>query len=123
MQLTFGDAEALDQRKPTSRERFLAEMNQMVLWKSLLALIAPILSEGRPSEPAALSTAVKLFAKVNAYLGRKGLSLRCGTIVDVALIAAPSSTKNRDGERDPEMRQTRKGNQWHFCIGAHWRRR
>ncbi len=63
--------------------------------------------------------AAKLFAKVNAHLGRKGLSLRGGTIVDAAIMAAPSSTRNRDGERDPEMRRTKKGNQWHFGMKAH----
>jgi IS5 family transposase len=61
----------------------------------------------------------KLLAKVNAHLSRKGLSLRGGTIVDATIIAAPSSTKNRDGERDPEMHQTKKGNQWYFGMKAH----
>ncbi|WP_147652127.1 IS5 family transposase, partial [Vulcaniibacterium gelatinicum] len=60
-----------------------------------------------------------IFERVNAYLARKGLSLRAGTIVDATIIAAPSSTKNRDGERDPEMHQTRKGDQWHFGMKAH----
>jgi IS5 family transposase len=46
-------------------------------------------------------------------------SLRAGTIVDATIIAAPSSTKNRDGERDPEMHQTKKGNQWYFGMKAH----
>jgi len=58
--------------------------------------------------------AAKLFAQVNAHLARKGQSLRAGTIVDATIIAAPSSTKNRDGQRDPEMRQAKKGNQWFF---------
>ena len=179
MQLTFGDAEALSQRKPTRRERFLAEMDQVVPWQSLLALIEPHYPKtGRPGrQPYPLATmlrihflqqwyalsdpgmeealydtpvmrrfaqlggladipdettilnfrrllethglAAKLFARVNAHLGRKGLSLRGGTIVDATIIAAPSSTKNRDGERDPEMCQTRKGNQWHFGMKAH----
>jgi len=179
MQLTFGDAEALGQRKQTRRERFLAEMDQVVPWKSLLALIEPHYPKtGRPGrQPYPLATmlrihflqqwyalsdpameealydtpvmrrfaqlggladipdettilnfrrllethglAAKLFARVNAHLGRKGLSLRGGTIVDATIIAAPSSTKNRDGERDPEMCQTRKGNQWHFGMKAH----
>ncbi len=63
--------------------------------------------------------AEKLFAQVNAHLQRKGLSLRSGTIVDATIINAPSSTKNQDGERDPEMHQTRKGNQWYFGMKAH----
>lgn len=56
---------------------------------------------------------------VNAYLARKGQSLRAGTIVDATLIAAPSSTKNADHARDPEMHQTKKGNQWYFGMKAH----
>ena len=63
--------------------------------------------------------AVALFAEVNAVLSEKGLSLRNGTVVDATLIAAPSSTKNQDGKRDPEMHQTKKGNQWHFGMKAH----
>lgn len=63
--------------------------------------------------------AARIFERVNAHLARKGQSLRAGTIVDATLIAAPSSTKNRDGERDPEMHQTKKGNQWHFGMKAH----
>lgn len=42
-----------------------------------------------------------------------------GTVVDATLIAAPSSTKNKDGKRDPEMHQVKKGNQWHFGMKAH----
>jgi transposase, IS5 family len=61
----------------------------------------------------------KIFERVNAHLARRGQSLRAGTIVDATIIAAPSSTKNRDGERDPEMHQTKKGNQWHFGMKAH----
>ena len=45
--------------------------------------------------------------------------LKNGTVVDATLIAAPSSTKNSTGERDPEMHQTKKGNQWHFGMKAH----
>jgi IS5 family transposase len=56
---------------------------------------------------------------VNAHLARKGLLLKSGTVVDATLIAAPSSTKNSSGERDPEMHQTKKGNQWHFGMKAH----
>jgi IS5 family transposase len=49
----------------------------------------------------------------------KGLLLKSGTVVDATLIAAPSSTKNSSGERDPEMHQTKKGNQWHFGMKAY----
>ncbi len=60
-----------------------------------------------------------LLKEINAHLESQGLRLREGTIVDATIIEAPSSTKNRAGERDPEMRQTRKGNQWHFGMKAH----
>ena len=179
MQLTFGDAEDLGQRKQTRREVFLAEMEQVVPWKVLLALIEPHYPKlGRPGrQPYALATMLRIhflqqwyalsdpameealydtpvmrrFAglggldtvpdettilnfrrllethdlarqmleQVNTFLSRKGLSLRGGTIVDATIIAAPSSTKNGDGRRDPEMHQTRKGNQWYFGMKAH----
>jgi IS5 family transposase len=179
MQLTFGDAEDLGQRKRTRRERFLAEMDQVVPWKALLGLIEPRYPKlGRPgrqpyplatmlrihflqqwyalSDPAmeealydtpvmrrfaqlggladipdettilnfrrlleAHGLAAQILAKVNQHLSRKGLSLRGGTIVDATIISAPSSTKNEDGERDPEMHQARKGNNWHFGMKAH----
>ena len=62
---------------------------------------------------------LQLLATVNATLTAKGLLLKSGTVVDATLIAAPSSTKNGSGERDPEMHQTKKGNQWHFGMKAH----
>ena len=55
-----------------------------------------------------------LLQEINAHLESQGLRLREGTIVDASIIEAPSSTKNRAGERDPAMHQTKKGNQWHF---------
>ena len=179
MQLTFGDAEDLGQRKRTRREVFLAEMDQVVPWPALLKLIEPHYPKlGRPGrQPYPLETMLRvhflqqwyalsdpgmeealydtpvmrrfaglggldtvpdettilnfrrllethdlarqLLEQVNTYLSRKGLSLRGGTIVDATIIAAPSSTKNGDGRRDPEMRQTRKGNQWYFGMKAH----
>jgi IS5 family transposase len=61
----------------------------------------------------------RLLAEVNALLTEKGLLLRQGTIVDATLINAPSSTKNQSGERDPEMHQTKKGNNWYFGMKAH----
>lgn len=61
----------------------------------------------------------KLFKEINAHLQEQGLMLREGTIVDATIIAAPSSTKNTDGERDPEMHQVRKGNEWHFGMKMH----
>nr|WP_242613363.1 IS5 family transposase [Xanthomonas oryzae] len=179
MQLTFGDAEGLGKRKQTRREIFLAEMERIVPWKQLLALIAPHYPvSGRPGrQPYALATmlrihllqqwyalsdpameealheiptlrrfaqlggldnvpdettilnfrrllethgiAARMLEAVNAHLSRKGQSLRSGTIVDATLIAAPSSTKNADRARDPEMHQTKKGNQWYFGMKAH----
>lgn len=61
----------------------------------------------------------KLFAEVGRVLQGSGLSLKTGTIVDATIIAAPSSTKNRQQERDPEMHQTRKGQQWYFGMKLH----
>lgn len=63
--------------------------------------------------------AVDMLRVVNDLLQHKGLLLRTGTAVDATLIAAPSSTKNIEGERDPEMKQTKKGNQWYFGMKAH----
>jgi IS5 family transposase len=60
-----------------------------------------------------------LFAKVGELLLANGLKLSGGTIVDATIIAAPSSTKNADNARDPEMHQTKKGNQWHFGMKVH----
>jgi len=56
---------------------------------------------------------------VNQYLESRGMRITTGTIVDATIIHAPSSTKNRSGERDPEMHQTRKGKQWYFGLKAH----
>ena len=63
--------------------------------------------------------APKILQTVNELLSSKGLMLRTGTVVDATLIAAPSSTKNQSGERDPEMHQSKKGNQWYFGMKAH----
>ncbi|CAG7817120.1 unnamed protein product, partial [Allacma fusca] len=62
---------------------------------------------------------LQILALVNAILTDKNLLLRHGTVVDATLIAAPSSTKNASGERDPEMHQSKKGNQWHFGMKCH----
>lgn len=61
----------------------------------------------------------KILGEVSAYLQERGLLLRQGTIVDATIIEAPSSTKNKEKRRDPEMHQTKKGNQWHFGMKAH----
>lgn len=178
-QMSFSDAEYAGKRKQTRRERFLIEMEQVVPWAGLLALIEPFYPKagnGRPPYPLetmlrihllqnwfALSdpameealyeiTSLRQFAKlsltqgsipedttimnfrhlleqhelatgilavINGHLGERGLSLRQGTIVDATIIHAPSSTKNQDGKRDPEMHQTKKGNQYFFGMKAH----
>ncbi len=63
--------------------------------------------------------ATDMLRVVNDLLQAKGLMMKKGTVVDATLIAAPSSTKNAQGERDPEMKQTKKGNQWYFGMKAH----
>ena len=60
-----------------------------------------------------------LFTEVKEYLAEQGVWLKEGTIVDATIIEAPSSTKNRSGQRDPEMRQVKKGNQYHFGMKLH----
>jgi IS5 family transposase len=167
--------------KKTRKEVFLDEMNQVVPWAKLVALIQPHARGahqalgGRPpfavetmlrihclqlwwnlSDPAVeeelherplyrrfagLEGAARLpdettvlrfrhllekhelapqvLALINAGLTQHGLLLKTGTVVDATIIAAPSSTKNKDGKRDPEMHQTKKGNQWHFGMKAH----
>jgi IS5 family transposase len=63
--------------------------------------------------------AERLFAEVGRVLQGSGMTLKTGTIVDATIIAAPSSTKNADRQRDPEMHQTRKGQQWYFGMKLH----
>jgi len=171
-QLSFADAEYAGKRKQTRRERFLLEMDQVVPWSGLIALIEPHYPKGeggRPAYPLAAMLRVHLMQNwfgysdpameealyempllrqfaglsleripdettllnfrrlleryelaggmlevINGYLGERGLSLRRGTLVDATLIHAPSSTKNKDGKRDPQMHSTKKGNQYYF---------
>jgi IS5 family transposase len=61
----------------------------------------------------------QLFARIGTYLAAPGLTVSRGTIVEATLISAPRSTKNRTKERDPEMHQTKKGNQWYVGMKAH----
>src|ERR1700722_14402859 len=61
----------------------------------------------------------KLLGTVNEHLRRSGIKITTGTIVDATIIGAPSSTKNKEGKRDPEMHQTAKGKQWYFGMKAH----
>ena len=61
----------------------------------------------------------QIFETVKTHLSARAMTMRQGTIVDATLIAAPSSTKNKEGKRDPEMHQTKKGNQWYFGRKDH----
>lgn len=61
----------------------------------------------------------RIFKAVNVHLKARGMAMKKGTIIDATLIAAPSSTKNNARERDPEMHQTKKGNQWYFGMKVH----
>ncbi len=61
----------------------------------------------------------QIFETVKAHLKDNGMAMKQGTIIDATLIAAPSSTRNEKGERDPEMHQTCKGKQWHFGMKVH----
>lgn len=61
----------------------------------------------------------QIFEEVSAWLSEAGVLLKEGTLMDATIIEAPSSTKNKSGQRDPEMHQTKKGNQWHFGLKAH----
>jgi IS5 family transposase len=166
-------------RKPTRREVFLAEMDRIVPWAQMVALIEPRYPKAgngrRPvgvermlriyflqqwfnlSDPAVEeslyeSASMRQFAgidlgqepvpdetticrfrhllekhklgesmldTVNYHLGERGIKIATGTIVDATIIHAPSSTKNKAGQRDPEMHPTKKSNQWYFGIKAH----
>jgi IS5 family transposase len=61
----------------------------------------------------------RLFEEVQRHLAAKGMKVSTGTIVDATIINAPSSTKNAEKARDPDMHQTKKGNQWYFGMKAH----
>jgi transposase, IS5 family len=180
-QMTLASNEFEQFRKPTRREKFLAEMNTVVPWAELVAVIEPHYPKvtsvgGRPAvglermlrihclqlwfnlsdpaveealydsramrafvaidlgrEPVPDETTVmrfrhlleqhrlgaEIFAAVGRVLQQRGWRLCKGTIVDATIIAAPSSTKNADGERDPDMHQTKKGQQWYFGMKMH----
>ena len=84
--------------------------------------------EGAPDESTVLQfrhllerhgLAKQVFAEVSKYLAEHGMKLSRGTIVDATIIAAAPSTKNKAKARDPEMHQTKKGNQWYFGMKAH----
>ena len=180
-QLGFGDYEQSTAKKQTKREKFLAEMEQVVPWQPLIDLIETFYPKkgskgGRPpfpletmlrihlmqhwyslSDPAMEDALIEvptmrrfagidliseripdettilafrhllekhdlgqqIFETVKAHLKARGMAMKQGKIIDATLIAAPSSTKNKQGERDPEMHQTKKGNQWYFGMKVH----
>src|SRR5262249_18432285 len=141
-QRTFAGIAWSQKGKVTRREQFLAEMDAGIPWSRLLALIEPYYPKaGRGRQPLGLekmlriyflqqwfnlsdpqtedaiydSEAMRRFARVE--LGDD--LLQSGTIVDATIIAAPSSTKNAAQARDPEMKQTRKGNAGDFGMKLH----
>jgi IS5 family transposase len=102
-------------------------MEEALYETTILRQYAGLSLERIPDETAILNfrrllekheLAAGILGVINGYLDDRG-SLRQGTIVDVTLIHAPSSTKNQDGKRDPEMHQAKKGNQWYFGMKAH----
>ena len=164
--------------KKTRKREFLEQMERVVPWAALVALITPYYPEGRTGRPPfELETMLRthflqqwfslsdpameeaffdvplyrefaqldsrgrlpdestilrfrhrlekhkladaILATVNELLSSQGLMLQEGSAVDATLIAAPSSTKNKEGKRDPEMHSSKKGNQWHFGMKAH----
>jgi transposase, IS5 family len=178
-QRTFASAAWEKKGKVTRRERFLAEMDAVIPWQRLLALIEPhypkagkgrqphpmermlriyfmqnwfnlsdpqaedslydsesmrrfagveLAEEAIPDESTILRfrhlleehrLTEQIFAEVRSLLEERRLLLKSGTIVDATIIAAPPSTKNAEGARDPEMRQGRSGKDWHFGMKAH----
>ena len=178
-QRTFAGLAWVNKGKVTRRERFLAEMDEVIPWPRLIGLVEPHYPKrgrGRPplglekmlriyflqhwfnlSDPGAeealydsesmrrfarielgeepipdestilhfrhLLEAHRLteamFVEVNALLEERGLLLKSGTIVDATIIEAAPSTKNQSKQRDPEMKQTRKGKNWHFGLKLH----
>lgn len=178
-QRTFAGLAWNSKGKVTRRERFLAEMDAVLPWPALLALIEPHYTKpGRGRRPLGLEKMLRIyflqlwfnlsdpqaedsiydsesmrrfagielgddeipdettilrfrhllekhrlteaiFEEVNGLLAAKRLLLKSGTIMDATIIAAPSSTKNATESRDPEMRQTRKGKNWHFGMKLH----
>ncbi|MDX2207202.1 MAG: IS5 family transposase [Gemmatimonadales bacterium] len=179
-QTTFACDTWATKGKVTRREQFLREMEAVVPWDLLLALIAPHYHprgrRGRPAHPLPVMLRIyflqqwyafsdpqpeealydsetmrrfvglelgedtvpdestilrfrhllerhqltaQIFDAVRDLLEERRLLLKADTIVDATIIAAPSTTKNATGTRDPEMRQTKKGNQWYFGMKAH----
>nr|WP_277986345.1 transposase [Noviherbaspirillum cavernae] len=124
--LVMAQDQGFDQcRKPTRRDQFLETMDRIVPWTALCAVVEPHYpnagngpAANRSGTHAAHSLSAAL-VQLGRILQDSGMTLKTGTIVDATIIAAPSSTKNADKERDPEMHQTRKGQQWYFGMKLH----
>lgn len=97
----------------------LRQFSQLSLTLGSIPEDATIMNFRNLLEQHGLATGI--LAVINGHLDERGLSLRQGTIVDATIIHAPSSTKNREGKRDPEMHQTKKGSQY-FFEGSYRRR-
>jgi IS5 family transposase len=179
MQRSFGSLEFAGKKKVTKREMFLALMEEVVPWSTLVAVIKPFYPKGERGRPPmgiekmlriyflqqwygladeALEDALydsqalrsfagidlsaeavpdattllkfrhllerhrltqAIFEEVDKLMAARGLRCKEGTIIDATIIHAPSSTKNTEGKRDPDMHQTKKGNQWYFGMKAH----
>ena len=177
--MSFAAAEYGQKKKTTRKEKFLGEMETIVPWARLIALIEPHYPEGkRGRRPFGVGKMLRLyflqnwyaladeamedaiydshalrnfvgidlgadavpdattllnfrhlleahsltnaiFEEVNAMLRERKIQMREGTMVDATIIPAAPSTKNQSGKRDPDMHQTRKGNQWYFGMKAH----
>ena len=101
-------------------QKIFAKVGALLSERKLLMKEGTIVDATIIAAPSSTKNACRgLFAAINADLTARGLLLREGTLVDATLIAAPPSTKNKEKKRDPEMHQTRKGNQWYFGMKAH----
>lgn len=118
-------------REKARKEQFLEGMDSVIPWKELIEVIEPFYPKpkGAGRRPTGIdlgrgpvpdeTTICKFLHLVNQYPQENGMKVSRGTIVDASIISTPSSTKNKKKARDPEMRQTRKGNQWYFGMKAH----
>lgn len=145
-QVSFSDFEYSNRKKKTKREEFLEIMDEIIPWDEWVALIEPYYPAGKCGRPPkgiekmlrmyllqcwfnlsdegvedAIydSYAMRKFMGINRVMVASGHIMKGGTIVDATIINAPSSTKNAEKARDPEMHQTRKGNEWRFGMKCH----
>ena len=136
-QLTFADSEFSTKRRQTRKEIFLSRMEQILPWQNMTAVIEPFYPKaGNGRRPYPLETMLRIHCMQHWYNLSDGamedalyeiasmrlfarLSLDSALPDRTTIIEAPSSTKNKEQQRDPEMHQTKKGNQWHFGMKAH----